>query len=211
MQQDELSPEKIRTIFTVHLLTTAVVAALALLAAAPLADFYGVPGLSLYVQVMVLGYAIGPFVYPIIALMSREMAFHRIALIDTTTSVVGAGVSILLAAAGFGSVSLAWAAVASSAAALFLACWFWRNFDIFRPSLSAWRSVLGFGIYGSMTAVLYRTLDALLYLIIGKLLDSRAVGLLQRALLLAYFPERVHSGRGRGGSAPHVFGSLPER
>ncbi len=191
VQQDQLTSAKIRTIFTVHLLTTAVVAALALLAAAPLAGFYGVPGLSRYIQVMVLGYVTGPVVYPIIALMSREMAFHRIALIDTTTSVVGAGVSILLAVAGFGSLSLAWAAVASSAVAVFLACWFCRDFDIFRPSLSAWRGVLGFGIYGSMTAVLYRTLEALLYLIIGKLLDSRAVGLLQRALLLAYFPERV--------------------
>jgi O-antigen/teichoic acid export membrane protein len=39
--------------------------------------------------------------------------------------------------------------------------------------------------------VLYRASESLFYLILGKILDPRSVGLCQRALMLALFPERV--------------------
>ena len=47
------------------------------------------------------------------------------------------------------------------------------------------------GTWGSATAVLYRSSESLFWLILGKILDTHAVGLCQRAVLLAQFPERV--------------------
>jgi O-antigen/teichoic acid export membrane protein len=66
-----------------------------------------------------------------------------------------------------------------------------RDFSVYRPSFAEWRGVLSFGAWGSATAVLYRSSESLFWLILGKLLDARAVGLCQRAVLLAQFPDRV--------------------
>jgi O-antigen/teichoic acid export membrane protein len=87
---------------------------------------------------------------------------------------------------------LAWGSTISGAIGVGVAFWLSRReLAIFRLSLKEWRSVLSFGLYGSATAILYRLSDALAYMVFGKMLDTRAVGLIQRAGTLATFPETV--------------------
>src|SRR6185295_12663963 len=74
VQQKSLTPEKIRTAFTITLLLTAVAVVALLLVAPHLAAFYGVAGLEQYMRVLTLCYALGPFVTPIFAQLRREMA-----------------------------------------------------------------------------------------------------------------------------------------
>jgi O-antigen/teichoic acid export membrane protein len=191
VQQAELTMEKTRTVFTITFIATIVIAALLAMAAVPLAHFYRTPNLARYIQVMTFSYAVGPFIYPVYALMSRELAFQKISIIDVSTAFLNAAVTVALILAGFSYMSLAWASVASSAAAATLTFYFWRDIRIFRPSLKHWRGVLAFGIYGSITGVIYRASESFAYLIFGRILSPRAVGLLQRAVLLSHFPERV--------------------
>jgi O-antigen/teichoic acid export membrane protein len=191
IQTPELSSEKIRTSCTISLLVTLVmVSALALLAR-PIAAYYGIPGLEHYLQVTSIYYMLGPFSYPIMALMTREMAFERLTLIAVVTAVVNGAMSIVLAELGFSGLSYAWANVGSVAASVSLCFFFYRDLSIFRPLLREWRSVLGFGVFDSMTGVLYRLWENLLYLILGRVLGAEAAGLGQRAILLGQFPERV--------------------
>jgi O-antigen/teichoic acid export membrane protein len=99
--------------------------------------------------------------------------------------------SVVLVLQGFGYLGLAWATVISGATWTLLGLCVRRDFSVYRPSLAEWRSVLAFGAYGSATAVLYRSSESLFNLILSKMLDARAVGLFQRAVMLSQFPEKV--------------------
>jgi O-antigen/teichoic acid export membrane protein len=191
IQQRQLAPEKIRTTITVSLLTTLLVTALLVVLAGPLARFFDTANLKPYLETAALGYLLGPFMYPIFALMSRELAFGTLAFITTTMALLSAATTILLALLGFGYMSFAWGAVASTATGTALCFLLRRDFSIYRPSLAAWRDVIAFGAFDSATAVLSKIGESLPYLIFGKLLDARAAGLCQRAVLLCLVPERI--------------------
>jgi O-antigen/teichoic acid export membrane protein len=191
IQQRELAAENIRTSFTVSLIVTVLLATMLFLLAGPLTRYFDTPDLARYLQVSTFAYLTGPFIYSISALMSRQMAFGAIALISVLTASVNAVTSICLAALGFSYMSFAWASAISAAAGmvLFLRCW--KDWSIFRPILREWRSVIAFGAYDGATAVLSQIGEALPYLILGRILNAEAVGLVQRAVLLSLFPERV--------------------
>ena len=191
VQQKDLTQGKIRTVFTVSLLVTLTMTTVLLMLSDAFARFYGVPELARYIQIIALSYAIAPFSHPIQAVLSRDMEFGKLAVLDTLTMLVNAVASVILVLQGFSYIGLAWATVVSAATWALLGLYMRRDFSVYRPSLAEWRSVLAFGAYGSATALLYRSSESLFWLILGKLLDARAVGLFQRAVVLSQFPERV--------------------
>lgn len=191
VQQREITQQKTRTMFTVSLIVTLSMTILLAALSGPLANFYGAPKLAHYIQVVALSYAIAPFAHPVYALLSREMAFDTLAIMDVLTAVLNTVAAVTLVLLGFSYMGLAWAAVISGGTWTLLGFYVRRDFSIYRPSLAEWRGVLAFGAYGSATAVLNRISESLVYLMLGKLLNARAVGLCQRALVLAQFPERV--------------------
>ena len=191
IRERELTPEKVRSTTTVSLLVTAAVSALLVLLADPLSSLFAVPMLAPYLVVSLLGYALGTFLYPQQALLGREMAFAYLAVAHMVPAVVGAFVSILLALIGFNALSLAWAGVASTATATVLCIAFRGDMSIYRPSLNQWRSVIAFGAYSSVTAVLSRIADAVPVLIFGRFLSAEALSLGHRAILLSQVPERL--------------------
>jgi O-antigen/teichoic acid export membrane protein len=191
VQEKDLTLAQIHTNFTISLIATAILTAALLLLIGPLTGFFGRPELEPYLRVAAFGFLAGLFSYPISALMSRGLAFGRIAFITTLTAAVNSGAGIALALLGWGYMSLAWAAALSSLAGMgfYLICW--RDWSIFRLRLSEWRSVIGFSIHDSASGILSQFGEVVPYLIIGRTLDSYSVGLCQRAMLLALFPERV--------------------
>jgi O-antigen/teichoic acid export membrane protein len=191
IQQDQLASANIRTSFSISLIVTLVLTVVLILLVRPLARSFNTPDLEPYLLVAAIGYLTGPFVYPISALMSRNMAFGEIAIIGAVTASVSAIAGICLAVLGFSSMSFAWAGAISSIAAMFLYLYYWRDWSIFRPVLREWRSVIAFGAHDSAAAVLSQIAEALTYLILGRKLDASAVGLCQRAVMLCLFPERV--------------------
>ena len=191
IQKRDLDQETIRTTMTVSLIVTLIVTVVLALLAQPLAGYFRTPGLEQYLHVAAVGYSLGPFVYPHFALMSRELAFARLALIMSMSALLSAIVGIFLAAIGFSYMSLAWAAVSSAIVGTGLCFHFNGDLSVYRPTLREWRSVIRFGAYSSMTAICYRVGESLPYLILGRFLNAEAVGLGQRAVLLSLFPERV--------------------
>jgi O-antigen/teichoic acid export membrane protein len=191
VQQKDLTKGKIRTVFTVSLIVTLMMTIVLAMLSDSFARFYGVPELARYIQIIAISYAIAPFAHPIYAVLSRDMEFDKLAVLDTLTMLVNALASVILVLQGFSYIGLAWATVISAATWTLLGFYVGRDFSVYRPSLAEWRSVLAFGACGSATAVLYRSSESLFWLILGKILDVRAVGLCQRAVMLSQFPERV--------------------
>lgn len=191
IQKQELTHDNIRACFTVSLAATLLVTAALLLLAAPLAQFFAIPHLELYLEVAALGYATGPFTHPIAALMGRRLAFGALALIGVMTASVNAIVGVSLAMEGFGYLCFAWAGALSTAAGMLFYLVYWRDKSIFRPVFRGWRSVLGFGIHDSAAALVSQIADTIPYFIFGRLLSAAAVGLSQRAMTLAFVPERI--------------------
>lgn len=191
VQQKDLTSAKIRTVFTVSLIVTLVTTAVLVMSSDAFARFYGVPELDKYIHVIALSYAMAPFYLPIYAVLSRDMAFGKLAALDTLSLLVNALASVIFVIHGFSYIGLAWATVISAATSTLLGLCVGRDVSVYRPSLAEWRSVLAFGAYGSATAVLYRSGESLFWLILGRMIDARAVGLCQRAITLSQFPERV--------------------
>lgn len=191
VQQKDLTTEQVQTNFTISLIATAVLVAVLSVLLGPLTAFFDRPELKQYLQVALLGFVAGPITYQISALMSRSLHFGKIALITTVSAAINAGTGICLALAGWGYMSLAWGTAVSALAAM--ACYLhaWRDWSIFRPRLSEWRNVMRFGIHDSAFGMLSQFAEAAPYLIVGRAVDANSLGLLQRALLLALFPERV--------------------
>jgi O-antigen/teichoic acid export membrane protein len=191
VQQTEMTLTKIRTVFSISLIVTLVITTLLMVVSEPLARLLGEPGIGRYIRIVALGYAIAPFAHPIYALLSRDMAFDTIAALDIATAIVNTVAAVWLVRVGFDYLGVAWAAVISGAVWTLAGFCVRRDISIYRPSLAEWRSVLAFGAYGSATALLYKASESLFYLILGGVLDARAVALCQRAVLLSQFPERV--------------------
>jgi O-antigen/teichoic acid export membrane protein len=191
IQKPELSKEDIRACFTVSLASTIAVAALLMLLAHTMARFFTMPRLEHYLRIAAIGYLAGPFIYPIAALMSRDLAFGALALISVVTAGVNAGVCIGLALQGYGYMSFAWAGAVSTATCMLLYLYCWKDRTIFKPIFRRWQSVLRFGIFDSATALVLQVADALPFFIFGKLFGASVVGLSQRVLMLCLVPERV--------------------
>ena len=193
IQEKQLTTERIRTAFTIMLAWTLVLTATVFFAAEPLAHFYEVPGLKLYLQIVAISYLIGPFVAPLFALMQREMAFDKIAMITIVTTMTNAALTIILASLGYSYLSFALANVASASCGMLLGFYFRPQFSVFRISLSEWRALLNFGRYQMGVGMLACLWNYLPYLIIGRMLDNTAIGLYQRAVTVSTLPNKAVS------------------
>ena len=148
VQQKDITQRKIRTVFTISLIVTMMMTIVLVTLSGVFARFYGAPELARYIEIIALGYAIAPFAHPIYAVLSRDMEFGKLAMLDTLTMLINALASVILVLQGFSYLGLAWATVISGATWTLLGLCVKRDFSIYRPSLAEWRSVLAFGHLG---------------------------------------------------------------
>src|ERR1700733_10473877 len=94
VQQKDLTKKKIRTVFTVSLIVTLTMSTVLVMLSDAFARFYAVPALARYVQIIALSYAIAPFSHPIYAVLSRDMEFGKLAVLDTLSMLVNALASV---------------------------------------------------------------------------------------------------------------------
>ena len=193
IQEKQLTIERIRTAFTITLVWTLLLTGGLFLLAGPLARFYEVPGLKLYLQIVAISYLIGPFVAPLFALMQRDMAFDKIALITIITTAANAGLTITFASLGYSYLSFALANVVSASCGMMLGFYFRPQFSVFRISFAEWRTLVNFGQYQMGVGTLACLWTYMPYLIIGRMLDNTAIGLYQRAVTVSTLPNKAVS------------------
>jgi O-antigen/teichoic acid export membrane protein len=193
IQEKQLTIDRIRTAFTITLGWTLILTVALLLAAEPLARFYEIPGLKVYLQIVAISYLIGPFVAPLFALMQREMAFDKIAIITIITTITNAVLTVTFASLGYSYLSFALANVVSACCGMVLGFYFRPQFSVFRISFAEWRRLVSFGRYQIGAGTLACLSSYLPYLIIGRVLDNTAIGLYQRAVTVSTLPLKAVS------------------
>ncbi|MBR0651036.1 lipopolysaccharide biosynthesis protein [Roseomonas terrae] len=191
VQEPELTPAHLRSAVTIAF-GISVSCALGLSAAAvPIAGFYGEARVADIVLVLAAGMVVSVVGIPGLSLLRRDLQFDALAAINLSASVVQLGVVVALALLGHGAMSLAWATLAESLFRTTAAILCRPVPGAFRPSLTAWRSVLAFGGYSTATAIINVFHDTLPKLIIGRLLGVVPVGLYGRATMVCALPDRM--------------------
>ena len=180
VQQQDVSADDVRAVSAISLTLGIVLAIMLALASAPVAQFYDAAELRMVLLVLAGTYLIVPFGSVTYAMLSRAMDFRAMAWINVSSAVVGAAVSIYLAWAGFGPLSLAWGPVASAATSAIVAL-------AFRPAGLPWnlsfrlaKRVLDFSTRSTVASFAAGIASTVPGLIVGRLQGVGAAGYLSR-------------------------------
>lgn len=176
----DLQRDDLRACFTIVTALAAIAALGFLAAAAPLARFFAAPALEQIVLVLVIGVAISPLGLITAALMNREMRFGELALIQAASAIVDSGVTIWLAASGFGPISLAWGNAAGQLTSLAVLLCLDRSSIVFRPRFRGWGRILRFGLPNAGSTLLTHLGQQLPPLLIGRSLGLEQTGFFNR-------------------------------
>jgi O-antigen/teichoic acid export membrane protein len=191
VQKPDLTQEDRRAAFSVLALITLITVATLALAAPWIAQAYGEPILVPYLRLVCVCAGVELMVLPVLGLLQREMAFGRVAVVTTIQVTSGAIITLACAAAGFSSMSFAWAWFASSVSAAVASLYLWKDRSIFRPIAKGWRAVLTFGGYYGVNQMLARVYETVPSLILGRAISMGAVGYYNRALQVCQLPDKV--------------------
>ncbi len=190
IQRRALDRSDINTAFTIAASASAAVSAILFGAAGLIEAAYAAPGIAVFLYVMCLAGLADAVSSPTQALLRREMAFSVLARVNVAAAVATAGITILLADAGFGLISVAWGqAVGAATKAALSVAWAPMRLPI-HPSLAAWRAVLSFGGSKGAMTVIDRVYEALPQLVLGRTMSHAAVGIYNRSTVLSGIPDR---------------------
>jgi O-antigen/teichoic acid export membrane protein len=191
IRRDQVAPDDVRSSFTVLFLLTALIAAAMYLLAPWFGAFYGEPKLAAFMRVAAVAGLIEAISLPITGLLRRDMAFGQLAFINTSSALITAVATVLLAVLGFSYMSVAWAMVAAAVTTTGLSFYFRPDPSILRPALTCWRSILAFGGYDGASYLINRIYEGLPQLVLGYMLPHSAVGLYNRANVTAGIPDKI--------------------
>ena len=192
VQEKDLTPDRIRAVWTLQLSIGALLSLLAVAASGPVSRFYAEPRMRDIMWVLALSYLINPFGSVTYAWLMRTLRFDALATMRFSATVVGAGVSIGLAWRGWGPISLALGTLASIATNAGVSIAFRpRGFPLL-PGLREVRRVLSFGTSLTSTSIIETVTAGAPELLLAKLQSLTDVGLFSRANgLVAMFARLV--------------------
>lgn len=180
IQERELTPERIRTAFTVTLILGWLVAGTIYFLAPFAGRFYEDAGIESVMRLLAFNFAVLPFGSIALALFRREMKFGPPAAAESIAAVVQATTAITLANLGFSYMSLAWASIASNLTTIGILSLLRPRSLAYRPALSELNRVLSYGGKISFITVIGEISVAIPEALLGKTQGFHAVGLLSR-------------------------------
>lgn len=192
VQAKELTQDNLKAVWTIQLCVGLGLAALIATLAYPAAAFYKEPRIASILLITAASYLFNPIGSITFALLMRDMAFGKLAVMRLAASIVGAIVSLGLAATDHGPISLAWGNFASILTNALVA-------QAFRPQTLPWglnfkgtKEVLSFGSRITGTALINTLTASAPDFTLGKLQGMYAAGLYSRSNgLVAMFSRLV--------------------
>jgi len=185
LKQDRLQKIHLDTVFLLSLLFNGVVFLILTLVVAPfVAWFYEEPILSQIIPVLGIGICLSPLSIIHRILLTRDLHFKPLSIVAAIASIVAGTVAVTLALVGAG----VWSLVAHSVISAFISVpllWYmitWK--PSFRFSRKALADILEFSIYDMLQRTLISLTQNIDYLLIGKLLDVKLLGLYTFAFTL---------------------------
>ena len=188
IQSSEVTDDQLSTVFWLSLVLGCVAGAVAFLAAGSVAAFYDEPRLTLLMQLASIALLMSPLSAVPRALLSRQLRFKALAVVETTAMLLAGAVAITMAFHGFGVSSLVAQMIGFSLLHT-LFCWIaidWRPTRKVRFAAVRNLSEYGLNLVGATVLnYLVRNLDDLL---IGKFVGSAGLGIYTRAYGLMLMP-----------------------
>lgn len=180
IQAPELSRTDMRAALGLAIIVAWVLAALIFIGRDLVSDFYGEARLAPVLAYLALNFVLMPFTTPVMASLSRHLKFGKILVASVGSQAASVAVGIAAAANGYGALSLAFASITQTIGLFFILSVF-RGEDMpWLPSFRGIRKLLRFGGTVALTGAV-RTIELeSVSLILGRMMDVRAVGLFSR-------------------------------
>ena len=181
IKEPELTTEKIRAASAISFTISWTLATLIFIASFPLARFYGDARLLPLTWVLATNFVMIPFGAVSMAILRREMSMGRIFTIRVSSAFMSALTSTVLAAIGFGPMSLAIGNTVNTATTMIGARIFRPSWLPLWPSFRGVRGILSFSGQTLTSNLLLEASRAAPDAILGKLDGPSAVALFGRA------------------------------
>src|SRR5262249_41688991 len=112
VQEKQLDEGSLQAAFSIALILGWSLGLLLVLLAAPVADFYREAVVADVIRILSINFFLVPFGYVANAMLTRDLRFDAMLIVQTASALLGAVASIALVWAGFGAIGLAWGLVA---------------------------------------------------------------------------------------------------
>lgn len=180
LQERELTDRKIASALGLSLTIATAMGGAFYLAADAIAAFYANPALAAIIRVLCLNFVVVAFAAISGAQLLRDMKFRESMVISVATILVRAATSIVLAARGFGAISLAWGGLAGMVVTAVGNCLVLGRGGLILPRFRDWRTLVHFGLLSSGGGLLSSLADRAPDLVIGRLVSLEGAGLFSR-------------------------------
>ncbi|MBL0168405.1 MAG: oligosaccharide flippase family protein [Propionivibrio sp.] len=185
IQERNLTTDRIRSAQAIVWITSWSLALLLFLLAGWAGEFYAERGVTLTMQVLAISFLLLPVGSVTVALLTREMAFGQLFVINICSTLTQALTGVLLAWAGYGFISLAWSAVAGASVSALGSLMCRRPGQPWLPGIREWRRVFAAGTKLSGTSMFYEIGLGGPELIAGRTLGFEAVAYYSRGFGVA--------------------------
>ncbi len=175
-EQERGISARVQTAFTLNLGIAAVCTTVGVLAAPVVAEAFDVDDTNL-LRVLFLYFLLRGLMQVPDAVLRRDLAFRKRALIEITRAVCRGLVSVPLAVAGAGPWALVIGILASEAVGVLLTWWAARFLPTFRLDRAVARTLLGFGSAVLTVKILGAVLENADYYIVGSQLGTYELGI----------------------------------
>jgi O-antigen/teichoic acid export membrane protein len=180
-REAELTPEKIRSAIGVVFTTSWLIAVLLFLASGWIGRWFNEPQIVPVMRVLSIGFLIIPFGAITSALLAREFAAEKQAIVNGVGTVSFCVSCVVFALLGHGSIGMAYANLINITACALAYVPLRPKGVPWLPAFHHWRSVAHFGAGSLLSNCAVALNNAIPDILLGKLGTARHVGLLSRA------------------------------
>lgn len=180
-REPDLTTEKIRSAIGVMFTSTWAIAGVLYLCAGPIGNWFHEPGIVPIVKMLAVGFLVIPFGSITHAMLVRELAADKQAVVSAAGTLSYCASCLGLAALGFGTMSIAWANLISNVVAAVVYIPFRPAGLPWLPSFRHWKGITHFGLGTLVTNCASAINNSLPDVLLGKLSNARNVGLFSRA------------------------------
>lgn len=180
-REAELTPAKIRSATGVVFTTSWLIAIMLFLASDSIGRWFNEPEIVPVMQVLSIGFLLIPFGAITNALLTREFAAEKQAIVNMVGTISFCVSCLVFAKLGHGSMSLAYANLINIIACALAYIPLRPKDTPWLPAFDHWRSVANFGLGSLLSNCAVALNNAIPDILLGKLGTARDVGLLSRA------------------------------
>lgn len=181
IQTKDLTTARIRAAFATNLMVSWCIAVIMFLASAPVAAFYGEPGVGSVMQIQAWNFVLIPFGAITMAYHRRNLNYRPLFIAGLCSNLVGFFVAIAGVLAGLSYMSMAWSSLAGVVVFVLVALLL-RPAELPRwPALAGIGEVFRFGMHAVSIYMLGQVGKSAPEAIIGRVLDMPSVAFFGRA------------------------------